>query len=112
MRLRERDKRPVVFRERVPIKEPDGTTYEGWEPIGLILRGNVQPAGGRVMAEMYGERLAYMMTMYVEQAEGLESFGVWLNVAADRPEPDYKVIAVRPWQGHKIIDMEVLQTHG
>jgi hypothetical protein len=106
MRLRERDKRPVLFRLRETIKEPDATTSESWgEPF--TIRGNVQPAGGRVMAEMYGERLAYMRVMYVEQTPPapLESAGACLYTAE---EPDYKVIAVRPWGSHHIIDLEAI----
>lgn len=106
MRLRERDKRNVIFRPRVPVQEDDGTTSEGWgDP--LELRGNVQPAGGRVLAEMYGERLAYMRVMYVEQEppERLESWGACLDTLDN---PDYKVVAVRPWSGHFVIDMEAI----
>ncbi|WP_127539386.1 hypothetical protein [Paenibacillus illinoisensis] len=106
MRLRERDKRLVTFQPRVPLQEGDGTTSEGWgDPFEL--RGNVQPAGGRVMAEMYGERLAYMQVMYVEQKppEKLESAGARLYTL---DFPDYKVVAVRPWSGHFVIDMEAI----
>ncbi|WFR64200.1 hypothetical protein P9222_08505 [Paenibacillus amylolyticus] len=106
MRLRERDKRLVIFQPRVPQREDDGTTSEGWgEPFEL--RGNVQPAGGRVMAEMYGERLAYMRVMYVEQKppKRLESGGACLNTL---DLPDYKVVAVRPWSGHYVIDLEAI----
>lgn len=103
MRLRERDKKSVVFKARITIKEPDATTYEDWDPIGVTIRGNVLPAGGRVMAEMYGERLAYMLTMYVETPVIIpeSSFACVYTT-----EPDYKVIAVRPWNGHKVIDLE------
>ena len=103
MRLRERDKRSVVFKSRITIKEPDATTYEGWDPVGVTIRGSVQPAGGRVMAEIYGERLAYMLTMYVEAQVSIpESTFACVHTA----DPDYKVVAVRPWNGHKVIDLE------
>lgn len=108
MRLRERDKRDVVFQPRVPLKEDDGTTYEGYgDPI--TIRGNVLPAGGRVLAEIYGERLAYMRVMYVEQEppEKLEAWGACLDTL---DTPDYKVVAVRPWSGHYVIDMEVIRS--
>ncbi|MEC0118796.1 hypothetical protein P4H50_07485 [Paenibacillus apiarius] len=99
------------------MKEPDGTSYEGWGPVGVTIRGNVQPAGGRVMAEMYGERLGYMLTMYNEKSpEALQllnefngekkGFGAWVYISNDRPEPDYKVASVRPWGAHIVIDLE------
>lgn len=121
MRLRERDKRPVIFRERIPMKEPDGTSYEGWSPLGEIIRGNVQPAGGRAMAEMYGERLGYMLTFFIEHTtESLQllnkfnsknkGLGAWVYIPDDRPETDYKVVAVRPWGAHIVIDLEAIRS--
>lgn len=107
MRLRERDKRSVVFKNRIPLKEPDGTTYEDWDPKGVTLRGNVQPAGGRLMAEMYGERLAYMLTMYVEPTVFIPEASF---ACIYKSEPDYKVVAVRPWGGHTVVDLEKVKT--
>lgn len=106
MRLRQRDKRPVVFKKRVPVKEPDGTTYEDWgEPVTVY--GNIQPAGGRVMAEMYGERAAYMLTMFMEGRPAItESAGAWVDVPDTAPKPDYRVIAIRPWGAHTVVDLE------
>lgn len=106
MRLRQRDMRSVTFRARVPLKDEDGTSYQGWGPDAIIVRGNVQPAGGRVMAEQYGERLGYMLTMYAESSDGVqESAGAWVYVPADAEEPDYQVVAIRPWD-HNVIDLE------
>lgn len=106
MRLRERDKRPVTFRARVPLKDDDGTTYEGWSPDGVTVRGHVSPAGGRVLAEQYGERLSYMLTMLVEGPQPvLESSGAWVYVSPDADEPDYKVVSVQVWD-HTVMLLE------
>lgn len=116
MRLLRRDMKPVIFRERVSKKEPDGTPYEEWAPTGLKVEGNVQPAGGKVMAAQYGERLGYIMVMYCEHTpesrELLENFnsqqksyGACLYVPGDAGTPDYKVIAVRPWR-HIVVELE------
>lgn len=104
MRLRERDKRPVTFKKSVPLTEPDGTTYEGWEQVGETIRLNVQPAGGGVMSTMYGERLVYMLTAYVEP--GITIPEASFVCVYTNPTPDYKVVAVRPWSGHRVIDLE------
>ncbi|REK69339.1 hypothetical protein [Paenibacillus paeoniae] len=107
MRLLKRDQRSVAFKERVEAKELDGTSYTTYSDVALTIKGNVQPAGGKVMAEQYGERLAYMLVMYVEGNPGVkESAGAWVNVAGDSTEPDYKVVAIRPWRRHAIIEME------
>ncbi|MDF2663887.1 MAG: hypothetical protein K0Q94_6678 [Paenibacillus sp.] len=105
MRLRQRDKRPVIFRPRITVKEPDATTYEGWgDPVTVY--GHVQPAGGRLMAEIYGERLAYMQAMYVEGKPAIsEGAGACLYT----PDPDYRIVAIRPWSAHTVIDLEAIR---
>lgn len=106
MRLIKRDQRSVIFRARETVKEADGTTYEGWSLEEVTVSGNVQPAGGKVMAEQYGERLGYMLTLYVEGRPDItESSGAWVYVAPEATEPDYKVVAVRPWR-HTVIELE------
>lgn len=103
MRLRQRDLLELVLRPRITVKEPDGTTSEGWGTPEMI-KGNVQPAGGRMMAELYGQRLAYMKVMYVELGTAIpEGAGVCL---AAEDEPDYRVVAVRPWSGVTVADLE------
>lgn len=106
MRLRQRDQKAILFKQRTTLEENDGTTYEGWgEPITIY--GNLQPAAGRLMSEMYGERIGYMLAMYVEgKSNVLESSGAWIYVTEDSPEPDYRVVAVRPWGSHTVIDLE------
>lgn len=103
MRLRQRDKRAVMIRQRITITEPDATTYEDWgDPVTVY--GNVQPAGGRVMAEMYGECMGYMLTMYVEGKPSIsEGAGACIY---SNDIPDYKVVAVRPWGAHTVVDLE------
>ncbi|MCG7406778.1 hypothetical protein MH117_05050 [Paenibacillus sp. ACRRX] len=116
MRLRQRDLKPYAVRERIAMKEPDGTTYEGWDPTTITIKANKQPAGGKVMAEIYSERLSSMLTLYVEARSPVieeidvgintgRAFGICVYPTPDS-SPDYKVIAVRPWGAHKVIDLE------
>lgn len=116
MRLLKRDQQPIIFRERIPLKDHDGTTYEGWSPEGFTIQGNVQPAGGKVMAEQYGECLGYVLVMYTERsAKAIEllkafngerkGYGAWVYAPETAEEPDYKVVAVKGWR-HIIIELE------
>jgi hypothetical protein len=105
MRLLKRDQREVTFRPRQTLQEEDATTYEGWgDP--QVIKGNIQPAGGRVMVEQYGDRLGYMLTMYVEGKPTIPAnSGAWVFAAVDAEQPDYKVVAVRPWR-HTVVELE------
>lgn len=107
MRLRQRDLKPCTVRERKTIRESDGNTYETWtgdewDGEEWTIQANIQPAGGRLMAEMYGERLAYMKTAYVEKDTELkETDGVFFD-----DDSIYKVVAVQVWNTHKVIHLE------
>lgn len=102
MRLRRRDLKEYVVKERVSVKEPDGTTYEDWSGQSWTIQADIQPAGGKLLAEMYGERLAYMKTAYVEKDTELkETDGVFFD-----DDSIYKVVAVQVWNTHKVVHLE------
>lgn len=106
MRLLKRDQCTVAFRNRVPMRDDDGTTYEGWCSNHITVCGNIQPAGGKVMAEQYGERLGYVLVMYTNDKQPIvEGSGAWVYASIDAEEPDYKVVAVRRWR-HTVIELE------
>ncbi|MFF2449365.1 hypothetical protein ACFVSW_20185 [Neobacillus sp. NPDC058068] len=108
-RLRQRDLKPYTVKRRKPMQDSDGTKYEDWEPIGHIIKANILPAGGKLMAEMYGERLAYMLVAYVESGTELkETDGICVYVPPDS-KPDYKVVAAPPWSSHSVISLEAIR---
>lgn len=115
MRLINKDKRSVGFRAQIPLRDPDGTPYSGWSDDILKIEGNVQPGGGKIMAEQYGERLKYIMVMYCEYTPQSKQIFDQFNgqskgygaciYAPDDACPDYKVVAVRGWR-HIVIELE------
>ena len=110
MRLKQSDLKPYMIYRRIIVTEPDGTTYEEEDPNGHTIRANVQPAGGKLMVELYGERLAYILTAYVEIGTDIqESDRACIYVATDRT-PDYKVVAIRRWNTHYVVDFEKVRT--
>lgn len=109
MRLRQRDLKDYVIKRRMSLSDTDGTTYDGWGN-STIIRANIQPAGGRAMSEMYGGRLAYMMVAYVESVNDIqESDGFCIYISTDN-DPDYKIVAIRRWNTHHVIDLEKVRT--
>lgn len=105
MRLRQRDLRTVTVKKFLPLQDSDGTAYSGYEETGAEIKASIQPAGGKLMAEMYGQKLAYMKTMRCEGTiDIVEGDGVCVDVPATE-EPDYRIIAVSPWDV-KVFDLE------
>lgn len=105
MRLRKRDLKPYKYFKRQTVTEDDGTTYEDWVGQGTF-EAHIQPAGGRTLAEMYGERLAYMLACYTSKNVTVDE-GCAVCVFTTG-KPDYKVVAVRGWE-HKVIDLEKIR---
>ncbi|MFD1954296.1 hypothetical protein ACFSL6_08930 [Paenibacillus thailandensis] len=98
----------IIFRNRETLQDEDYTTYEGWgEPVAVEVKD--YPAGGRVMAEQYGERLSYMRTFYVTKwPETItESAGAYVEIPYDAGrDPDYKLVSIQPWGTHKVLTLE------
>lgn len=102
MRLRQRDLKPYVVKNRTTITEPDGTTYEDWAD-DKIIRANITPAGGKLMVEIYGERLAYMLSAIFPIGADIKETDA---ICYKSENPNYRVIALRPWNGHVVGDLE------
>lgn len=106
MRLRQRDMKTYIYKKYGTFKEIDGTKYTGYEQEGREIKAKIQPAGGKMLAEIYGLRLAYMLTMFCEKGTDLkENDGICVYVDEDE-EPDYKIVAIRPWGSHIVADLE------
>lgn len=106
MRLRQRDLKEYTYKKYGKFKEPDGTSYTGYELEGCKIKAKIQPAGGKMLSEIYGLRLAYMLTMYCELGIELsENDGICVYVDGDK-DPDYKVVVIRKWNTHKVVDLE------
>lgn len=101
------------LRKRETRKDDQGVTFVDYgEPVKFS--GEVWPAGGKVQAEMYGERLSYIRNMKIEgeytvrvdeknrlhyvfskKLDVSESDGVCIYVPGES-KPDYKIISIKP----------------
>ncbi len=110
MRLRQRDLKPYTVKKYGTFKELDGTKYTGYKKAGIEVKAKIQPAGGRMLSEIYGLRLAYMLTMYCENGiELFENDGICVYVDNNK-DPDYKIIAIRQWNTHIVADLEKVKS--
>ena len=60
----------------------------------------IWPAGGKVQAELYGLRLAYMLNM---------NYYGDLNISENIDEPEYKVVSIKSYPKFKFIELEKLR---
>lgn len=93
MRMRRNLQKEYALKRRVTDRNDEGGYIESWsDPV--TIRATIWQASGRVQAELYGERLAYMRNMEYEGAETIaENDGVCVLVSPER-DPDYRVVSV------------------
>lgn len=114
MRMRKNRVQKFSLRNRITEKDREGITVEKWGPDAEIP-GELWPAGGKVQAEVYGQRLAYILngkiqgdyTIAVDEKGGIsyqfngfsvrEGDGICFHVPA-QSDPDYKIISIKPYR--------------
>lgn len=115
MRLKQSRLSQYHHKKRISNKDGEGGTYDTYGSASSFT-AETWPAGGKVQAEMYGERLKYIQNIRIEDAytmqtdgNGLvhyilssgvdiaESDGVCLFVDAENT-PDYRIISIRPYR--------------
>lgn len=105
MRMRRSLMKEYHLRRRVPKKDREGSNATEYAEA-VEIQAIIWPAGGRIQAEMYGERLSYIKNMEYEGAEPMrEGDGVCVFVGPEDP-PDYKIISIKPEYSPKMLELE------
>jgi len=102
--LRITNKKIYYLRRKTIIEDNEGGKYPGYsEPIEI--KANISPASGKLQAEIYGERLNYILNMlYDGSLELVEGDGICVYVSKDS-EPDHKIISIKRYS-HLVIELE------
>ena len=107
MRLSALKNYPVY--EPVIEKDGEGVTTEKWIKRKSMLL-EIWPASGKLQAEMYGERLNYILNMILPKNKDddfrpTEKWGVNVyNQSID--EPDYRIISMKDHNRHYLYELE------
>lgn len=119
MRLKRSELKEIHIKKRIIEKDSEGGRYETFSDAGTV-KAIVWPASGKAQAEMYGERLNYIINLemdgrYQIQMEDDTVTYVLENGLAIREkdgislhgseQPEYQIIAVRP-AGHLRMEAE------
>jgi hypothetical protein len=103
--MRVRNKKTYYLKKKTLIEDNEGGKYSGFETTFTKIQANISPASGKLQAEIYGERLKYILNMlYDEDMKIAEGDGICVYVGSDA-EPDYRVISIKNWS-HKQIELE------
>lgn len=113
MRIKRNCLRTYYLRKRKIVKDQECVLTESFASAHPV-KMRVWPAGGRVQAEQYGERLSYIYNCQIDgkytiketsdgiayQFEGCElceKDGICLFVSAES-SPDYRIISIKPYE--------------
>lgn len=103
--MRIKNKKVYYLKRKTIIEDNEGGKYEAFEKEGLEIKANISPASGKLQAEIYGERLNYILNMLYDGSLGLvEGDGICVYVSKDS-KPDYKVISIKRYS-HLAIELE------
>lgn len=113
MRLKRSRLKEYAHRARLTRKDSEGSTYTEYASA-VTFTGEIWPAGGKIQAQVYGEKLPYIRNVRVDgryeiltDAAGRLSYqvedgpvireGDGLCLYVDPASgPDYRVISIRP----------------
>ena len=115
MRIKQNRLKTYHVRKVSMAKDREGSTYPEYASA-VSFRGEIWPAGGKIQAEMYGNRLSYIQNMkirgnykvksdekgilhyvYENGLDIMEGDGMCLYVSPDA-KPDYKIISIKPYK--------------
>lgn len=114
MRLKQNRLKLYSHRQAIPKKDNEGNSYMEYG-LPSSFKAEVWPAGGRLQAEMYGQRVNNIKNVRINgnydlmvsnhgdelylfaDMEIREGDGICLYVPEDH-EPDYRIIAIRPYR--------------
>ncbi|WP_027639399.1 hypothetical protein [Clostridium cadaveris] len=103
--MRITNKKLYYLKKKTIVVDSEGGIYEDFEKEGLEIKANISPASGKLQAEIYGQRLNYMLNMLYDGPQELrEGDGMCVYVSKDS-KPDYKVISIKHYS-HKVIELE------
>lgn len=98
--MRVKNKKTYKLKKRTIVTDSEGGKYPSYsDPISI--NANIYPASGKVQAEVYGEKLKYILNMlYDENEEITENDVIVYN------NSDYKVISIKNYSKHKLMELE------
>lgn len=102
--MRIKNKKTYYLKKKTIIEDNEGGKYQEYSE-SIEIQANIYPASGKLQAEIYGERLNYILNMLYDGQESInEGDGICVYVSKDN-EPDYKIISIKRYR-HLFIELE------
>ncbi len=103
--MRIKNLKTYYLKPKTIITDNEGGKYPGYSETPIKIKANIWPAGGKLQAEIYGERLNYILNMLYDGTETInEGDGICVYVDGTKL-PDYKVISIKRYS-HQHLELE------
>lgn len=107
MRMRKSQMKKYHLKRKRTTKNSEGGTKVSYD-AAVEIEATIWPAGGRIQAEMYGERLKYMKNMEYSGPETMqEGDGICVFVGPEL-DPDYRIVSIKAEYSPKVMELEAL----
>lgn len=104
MRLKKNRLKSYNLRKFQVVKTDEGIKREGYSDKVVEIKAEVWPASGGLQAELYGERLNYIMNANVEKStEIAEKDGLCID---DLDKVTHQVVSIKEYSNHKVLELE------
>ncbi|ATZ02964.1 hypothetical protein CVO91_02795 [Streptococcus suis] len=103
MRLKRNRLKPYLIRKAVIVTSDEGIKKATYSDVATEIRAEIWPASGRLQAEIYGQRLAYILNCLVDR-ETLIDEGDGFCIKSDKVT--HKVISIKRYTNHQVLELE------
>ena len=103
--MRIKNKKSYYLKKKTVIEDDEAGKYQSYSNESVEVLANIYPASGKLQAEIYGERLNYILNMLYDGPETLnEGDGICVYASKDS-NPDYRIISIKRYS-HLFIELE------
>ena len=99
MRLKKNRLKPYKIFKYVVKTNDEGVRFKGYEENAYSINAEIYPASGRIQAQVYGEKLNYMLNMLIEERDG---------ICINSETPNYEVVSIKKYTFHKLVELKKL----
>lgn len=104
MRLKRNRLKPYTLKPYKATKGAEGQTIEGYdEAEKRVIRAEIWPAGGKLQAELYGNRLSYVLNCLVDKGTVISERD---GLCIDSEDVTHKVISKKVYTNHVLLELE------
>ena len=101
--MRIKNLRQYILKSKITVEDDEGGKYEDFEKQGTIIKANIHPASGKLQAEIYGQRLNYILNMLCDSNVDIkEGDGICVYTL---DSVDYRVISIKRYS-HLVVELE------